>query len=225
MLELVMIIVVVGILAAVMIPRLNNEKTALTNAAKQIVSHIRYTQHLAMNDDKINTSDSDWFKKRWTLVFNKNAKTGNTWAYTIYSESVTLNPSKVDLIEVAKNPLDPSRYLTGGFDNTANMNYTSNSFLGTKELNIGDKYGITDVNLSASCKVTTSRRFSFDHLGRPLKGDLAGYETPYYDVNTSSGRLITNSCNITISNGSCSTNIIIEPETGYVHLSNALNCI
>ncbi|WP_300367295.1 prepilin-type N-terminal cleavage/methylation domain-containing protein, partial [Hydrogenimonas sp.] len=46
MLELIIVIVVVGILSAIMIPRFSDDK--LREAADQIMSHIRYTQHLAM---------------------------------------------------------------------------------------------------------------------------------------------------------------------------------
>ena len=56
MLELVFVLVVIGILAAVMIP--NMQSTALREAAIQVVSHIRYTQHLAMIDDKFDTTDT-----------------------------------------------------------------------------------------------------------------------------------------------------------------------
>ncbi|MCF6310454.1 MAG: type II secretion system GspH family protein, partial [Sulfurimonas sp.] len=50
MLELVMVIVVIGILAAVMLPRVASDR--LAEAATQVISHIRYTQHLAMVDDQ-----------------------------------------------------------------------------------------------------------------------------------------------------------------------------
>ena len=50
MIELIFVIVVVGILAAIMIPKLN--RNASREAANQILTHIRYTQHLAMQDDK-----------------------------------------------------------------------------------------------------------------------------------------------------------------------------
>ena len=50
MLELVFVIVVSGILAATFIPRFDRDN--LQEAADQVISHIRYTQHLAMVDDK-----------------------------------------------------------------------------------------------------------------------------------------------------------------------------
>lgn len=79
LLELVFIIVVIGILAAVIIPRTKTNHNAET--AIKLISEIRYTQHLALVDDKYNSNDSTWYKKRWQIMFN-----GNT--YSIMSNGV-----------------------------------------------------------------------------------------------------------------------------------------
>ena len=50
MLELVFVIVVIGILAAAIIP--STRTNPAQEAAIQLLSDIRYTQHLAMIDDK-----------------------------------------------------------------------------------------------------------------------------------------------------------------------------
>ncbi|MBR2156638.1 MAG: prepilin-type cleavage/methylation domain-containing protein, partial [Campylobacter sp.] len=68
MIELVFIIVVVGILAAVAIPRV--ERNGLIEAADQLSSHIRYTQQLAMNDNKFNANDDNWHRKGWRIEFD-----------------------------------------------------------------------------------------------------------------------------------------------------------
>lgn len=70
MLELVMVIVVIGILAAVMLPRLENK--SLYQAAFRLQSDIRYTQHLAMMDDKLDAADLNWYKNRWQIQFDGN---------------------------------------------------------------------------------------------------------------------------------------------------------
>lgn len=49
MLELVLVIVVIGILAALAIPRL--ERDLKQEAADTVLSNIRYTQHLALIDN------------------------------------------------------------------------------------------------------------------------------------------------------------------------------
>ena len=81
MLELVFVIVVIGILAAVIIPRVKTNP--VDEAAVNLLSKIRYTQHLALVDDKYgeNTLPAvDWYKKRWQINFS-----GNT--YSIVSDN------------------------------------------------------------------------------------------------------------------------------------------
>ena len=65
MLELIIVIVVAGILAAVMIPRL--ERDNLREAANQLVRHIQYTQHLAMVDDVYDATVPGWRQNRWSI--------------------------------------------------------------------------------------------------------------------------------------------------------------
>ena len=67
MLELVVVIVVIGIIAVAALPRINDDHIA--EAADQVMSHIRYTQHLAMQDSKVGDGD-EWYKKRWSIFFS-----------------------------------------------------------------------------------------------------------------------------------------------------------
>ena len=98
MIELIFVIVVVGILAAIMIPKLN--RNASREAANQVLTHIRYTQHLAMQDDKyenfISNQSKPWFKLRWGITFNKTSlydeclidKPGiKTWKYSVFFDN------------------------------------------------------------------------------------------------------------------------------------------
>lgn len=70
MIELVFIIVVIGILAAVMIPRVDRDN--VSEAAIELQSQIRYTQHLALINDTFDAKNDAWFKNRWRIVFNNN---------------------------------------------------------------------------------------------------------------------------------------------------------
>jgi prepilin-type N-terminal cleavage/methylation domain-containing protein len=70
MLELVFVIVVIGVLAAAIIPRMDRDNVA--EATIQLQSHIRYTQHLAMVDDKYDATDDTWFRNRWQIRLNTN---------------------------------------------------------------------------------------------------------------------------------------------------------
>ena len=68
MLELVFVIVVLGILAALALPRMDRDLRQ--EAADNILSAIRYTQHLALNDDKTNPFVNDWQSKLWNISFS-----------------------------------------------------------------------------------------------------------------------------------------------------------
>jgi len=91
MLELVFVIVVIGILAATIIP--STRTNPVPEASIDLVSKIKYAQHLAMVDDKFNaTAGSNWMQNRWqiTLVNNK---------YSIVSDNDTtyaVDPSNKD---------------------------------------------------------------------------------------------------------------------------------
>jgi len=90
MLELVFVIVVAGIIAAVVIP--NTKTNPAQEAAIQLLSHIRYTQHLAMVDDKYDSTNANWFQNRWQIRV-----AGDT--YSVVSDNNTnfaLDPSNND---------------------------------------------------------------------------------------------------------------------------------
>ncbi|WP_345993704.1 type II secretion system protein [Sulfurimonas sp. HSL-1716] len=214
MLELVFVIVVIGILAAIFIPKFAQNK--LSEAANQVISHIRYTQHLALMDDKYDANDAHWYQKRWQIFFAKTGGSGNKWAYTIYSDSNNYdgvpNPT-----EIALNPLDKTKRLTGGYS-VGTVAYGDSD--ASDKLNLGNEYGITNITFSSNCS-GSGLRISFDHLGRPMYDGPHKLDAPYTDGGAS--KLIQkdaggNPCIITLTRSSESTQIAIEPETGYVHI-------
>ena len=198
--ELVFVVIIIGILSAVMAP--NFQRNSTQEAANQIMTHIRYTQHLAMMDNKFSNTDSNWFKKRWQIFFSQ-AK--SRWNYVIFSDlSLSGNPNSKN--EVAKNPANPNQYLIG-WDVTAIPERQI-----TKKLNLQKSFGITGVAFKGGC--ASAQRVSFDHLGRPFQGNPSTQTSAYQN-----GRYITSQCRIMLSNGNDDENITIaiEPETGYVH--------
>ena len=217
MLELVFVIVVIGILALAVISKNDNSK--LMQAAVQLVAHIRYTQHLAMVDDRFKVNDTAWYKSRWTILFNKDNNADDKYAYTIFTdESKTGNP---DYKEIANDPSKSGKLLSGGFAGLAKLDIKKldganpEQFIGTKELNIGRTYGVISVNFSSSCSYYKSEKISFDYQGRPLKGSMSSYNKAYMK-----NRLIQETCVITLNASEGSVEISIEPETGYVHISS-----
>ncbi|QOP46070.1 pilus assembly FimT family protein [Sulfurimonas paralvinellae] len=208
LLELVFVIVVIGILAALILPR--TKTNPVQEAAVQVLSHIRYTQHLALVDDKYNDSDANWYMGRWQIVFgNNNNFANNKPAYTIFADSGAYSGDPKES-EVAVDPQNPNLIMTGGYNNTVALDYNNAGFKGMKELNLGEKYGITNISFSGGCNI--GMRISFDYLGRPFTGDQSTMTGPY---SAATQRLITSDCNISLTDGTETATVQISPETGY----------
>jgi len=170
LLELIFVIVVIGILAAVILPSMKTNPVA--EAAVNLLSQIRYTQHLAIVDDKYDANNNTWYRDRWQIVLN-----GNT--FSIVSDDNTTFA------------VDPQS---------------------KKALNAIALKGITQITTAGGC--LNQSIISFDHLGRPLVGSLAGTNAAYVAAN-----VLNTDCNITLTNGSENATITIRPETGYASLS------
>jgi prepilin-type N-terminal cleavage/methylation domain-containing protein len=208
LLELIFVIVVIGILAAVIVP--NTHRSPLREAAVQLISHIRYTQHLAMVDDKFDSADANWYKKRWQMKFSKVGGSDNLWAYAIFSDAnADGNPNAS---ETAANPMNTAKKLTGGYSGTIEYGDVD----ATNKLNLGHKYGITNIYMTGGCNITNDgkKRISFDHLGRPIAGSLTtGVTGPYIGIT-----LVQSTCKVVLNSSEGNVTIAIEPETGYVHI-------
>ena len=165
MIELVFVIIVIGILSATIIPRIQTNHNAET--AINLVSQIRYTQHLALVDDNYDATTSDWYKKRWSIIFNGTS-------YSILKNGV-----------YAKDPQTQQDI------NSVDLKINSITFGG----------GCAGGNI-----------ISFDHLGRPLVGDLTALTSPY-----SNNILLQTPCSIVLTNqGDDNETLTLSPETGYI---------
>jgi len=214
LLELIIVIVVITILSFFVTFRLTNNH--LYEAADQILSHIRYTQHLALIDNKFDPLKQDWFKERWQLFFTKSSDTalGKAWSYIIFSDSFTYT-GKPDPSEIAIDPYNINKRLTGGYTSGGSgIQYSDDR--ATKRMNIEREYGIKDV-LFSNCG-SSAKRISFDYMGRPYYGDLSSSTSAY-------NRRIKKQCKIILCLKKCSIadeeekiSIAIEPETGYAHI-------
>ena len=198
MLELVFAIVVIGILAALAIPRLDRD---LRQGAKDnLLSAIRHTQDLALVDNKTNPTDTDWQKKLWQIRFS--LATDNLATFYTISSDVDGDGS-VDKNETAIDPVNGKYMYNFGGDTTIDDDESPNIF-------IGKKYGIKNTtSFSGGCE--NAQHIAFDHLGRPYNG--IGSATNTYD------KYMTEDCIITftfISDDIADLNITIATETGYV---------
>ncbi|MEN8147885.1 MAG: type II secretion system protein [Campylobacterota bacterium] len=129
LLELIIVIVVAGILAAIMIPRL--ERDNLREAANQVVRHIQYTQHLAMMNDVYDDGDPNWYQNRWSINL----------CSTDYAVERT-NSS-----EIAEDPLT-QRDINGIDNDLADMDVTISPTGGNCRIvfdNLGRPYNFADV--------------------------------------------------------------------------------
>jgi len=199
MLELVFAIIVIGILAVLAMPNFNTNPLQL--AAEQVATHIRYTQHLAMVDDKYNPNDPTWYEMFWRIRFYESG-TPDTYYYAVFHD--TDKENNIDTTTHTEPAIDPltKKYL-----------YVTNSSTDTRsnsKMNLSETYGIT--NIVSTCD-TGWIEFFFDHTGRPYVNSVSTGGTPPY-----SG-LLQNDCNITLSHSDGNATITIHPETGYVSVT------
>lgn len=200
LIELVIIIVVIGILSAVLFPRFNPNR--LDQAANNILQAIRYTQHLAILDDKFSQGDSNWSKKRWRIAFRECASNGEIVYEIVYDKDGNKSSagSFYGKDEAAKNPLTGKLFLPTG---TCQLYPESDP-----SILLTTKYGLTKVRFSGGCN---NKYVGFDEKGRPY-GNLY-HSNPY-------GGLINQDCNITFFAPEGNFTITVTAETGYVYLSS-----
>jgi Tfp pilus assembly protein FimT len=166
MMELVFVIVVLGILASLALPRMDRD---LRQEAKDnILAAIRYTQHLALNDDKTDPTDTDWQEKLWKISFTTSTDNLENF-YTVSSDAD--QDGFVDKNETAIDPAN-GKYMfnTSGATVGIDSDESPNVF-------IGKTYGVNSITFSDACN--DAKHIAFDHLGRPHND--VGYADNDYD--------------------------------------------
>jgi prepilin-type N-terminal cleavage/methylation domain-containing protein len=211
LIELIFVIVIIGIISSLVIPSFKTNP--LQEAAIQLASDIRYTQHLAMSSDNYNAKTTAWFQNRWRLKFYKGIKSNDKIAYTICNKEDS--HTNVKVLNVARNPLNSLQLLSGGHSSSSTkLDIQSENFLGMKKLNLGESYNITSYSLSGGCRYS---RISFDYLGRPLYKDPNKLTSTYKEDDNFI--LIIKPCQITLTSSTDEEiNLIIEAETGAVKI-------
>ena len=217
--ELVFVVVVIGILAFALWPK--KQPTQALEAARQIVAHIRYTQHLALNDDKFAThidtggTDSiakDWYKRLWRITFSnltadKDCKIGG-WRYAVYqniAKDLSDKGQPNGTIEAARNPAQAGKVLSAC--------YSGLSTNTSDELNLSQTYKIKNIDFSEFATDSRIQGIIFDELGRAYP--RSEWNTPYDNSskfsqgNGSFGRI-----KLSAKDGSVAK-ILVFAETGY----------
>jgi prepilin-type N-terminal cleavage/methylation domain-containing protein len=206
MIELVLVIVVLGILAALAIPRL--ERDLRQEAADNILSAIRYTQHLALIDDKQKFDDARWERRYWRLYFG----TCDNKAFYAVGSDDNMDGSTNARVDSTEAALDPANGKLMWAKDTS----CTNSSLEITDLSpnifIGKRYGVKDIRVGGSCG---SKYIAFDHLGRPHQG--AGFSNATKPIHAG---YLSSQCTLTFSlEEGDSFTINIEPETGYASIA------
>lgn len=192
MLELIFVIVIVGIVTAMVIPRMDRD--TIFEATNQTLNHIKYTQHLAMTQDVYNDQAANWFRARWEIQFFA------CGGYAVHSDSDLNGNATAARGESAFDPQTKKRlWIDAGCT-------TPGADTDFAKANLLASYSVNAINF-AGCN--NNQQISFDSLGRP------------YTSNTINAVLKQN-CDITLTSTSGENETIrIHPETGYACMLNA----
>ena len=200
MIELVMVIVVLGILAALAMPRLDRDR--VQEAADAVLSNIRYTQHLALLDNKQKFDDAQWQKEFWRIEFESCAS-GSGLFFSIGSDIAHSGS-----IAQTQTALEPANGKPLFWRNTSSC---TNGGDGTVSENIflSKKFGVASVAGTGGC---TGKYIGFDHLGRPH----TVFSTSAVPNNSS---YMSTACTFTFTMENSDTfAVTIQPETGYAQI-------
>ena len=137
MIELIFVIVVLGILAAMAIPRL--ERDLRQEAADNILSAIRHTQHLALMDN-VRETNATWQRAFWRFGFNSCSDDGIF--YYIAADKNLGGGVVPSSDEAATDPLNGQNFAGQNTqpcetDTSGHTNASSNIFI-TKKHSISD---------------------------------------------------------------------------------------
>ena len=159
MLELVFVIVIAGILAAVIIPETRTNPAA--EAAINLQSKIRYTQHLAIIDDKYDSNTtSTWYKDRWQIVFDDDKYSIMSNNNATFAKDTT--DSNKEIKDIDLNEQGVSLTFAGGCAEINNIMYLSFDSMGRPLLGDLNNYTLPYMStanekiLQADCNITIS---------------------------------------------------------------------
>jgi len=221
LLELVVVIIIIGILAATISISIPNDK--LQTATDTLIKYIDYTHSLALKDDKYQPFPEDnssieqnrskyWFKQWWRIRISANSN-GNYY-FEIYTDT-NLNGND-DVNEMAKDPLT-GKYLKGNYSASTASKDTNLSIFGIKKISY--IYNNNEYIINSNNRLN----LFFDNYGNVFKKI---YNTQIFKKTSTLGsNILTSDLKIKLcSNVNCNSNktckaIIVTP-TGYVYQSN-----
>ena len=204
MLELVLVIVVLGILAALSLPRMHRDLRQ--EAADNVLSAIRYTQHLALLDDKQSFNNPKWQQEFWHIYFGT-CDDGLFYAIGSDRNDDGANNGHVDFDESALDPAN-GKHIWGHDGTQCEGGHPKTEI--SPNIFIGKKYGIKTFTEDEGCP---NQFIGFDHLGRPYSKDFGTSTVP------DNRGYMTSECTFTFTlSDDTNFSINIEPETGYAYI-------
>jgi len=208
MLELVMVIVVLGIVASLAVPRLDRDLRQ--EAADNILSDIRYTQHLALSDYQHSTNPI-WQRGFWRIGF-RNCSGGGLYT-VVGSDNINdlTGSGEIGANEAAMDPTTGKKMHWVGSSSCPN----GGDDLTSDRIFITHKFGVKTFATSGSC--SGNQYIGFDHLGRMHNG-FAASSAPNYASYKGTNCVFT----FTMSDDT-TFKIIIEPETGHAYIDGQLD--
>ena len=204
MIELVLVIVVLGILAALAIPRMDRDLKQ--EAADNVLSAIRYTQHLALVDNKQKFDDARWQQRFWHLYFG----TCDSKIYYAIGSDDNMDSSSNARVDFTESILDPANGKHIWAHDGSNCAGSHNISDISPNIFLTKKYGIKSIVNGGGC---STKFIGFDHLGRPY---TSGFQQSSIPDNSG---YMTSECTFTfIMSDDENFSIEIEPETGYTFI-------
>jgi len=231
LIELIIVIIVISIL--IVKANFTLADTSLNEAADQIITHINYARHLALNDNKFQyypLSNSKielnktkyWFKQWWQIRFSKS---NNEYWYEVFSD-VADDTKTQNFDKYGKTPKSDwqnswamlnNKYLVGYCGDTSN-NYPSCNEVNEK-LNLTKYYGIKKIEY---INFLNTKRLIFDNYGNVyLDEGLAGDQNDINPYDKDKRVSLTKIAKIKLCKDDyCnnSINICVTPKIGFAYL-------
>jgi prepilin-type N-terminal cleavage/methylation domain-containing protein len=217
MIELIVVLVVLGILAVYSIPRI--QRDARTDAINHILTMIRYTQNLALHDNKQLSNNPKWQMRFWRFEINKCAN-GSGLYYRIGSDE-----DMSEKLSKTESAIDPSNNKYTYWNTSACPTSAIPSDI-SPNIFITQKYGINEVNFK-SCtimqdgisKSSSAQHIGFDSFGRYYKSYTASTIPNYNGVGVGDCKIEFKFEDSTIK----PFTIVVSKETGYAYLEENPN--
>lgn len=191
--EIIIVILIISLIYSSFTPKKSENK--LEELTQRVKLYLNYTRYKALLDDVYNENQNEWYKKRWTMKFQKcNSSIGGIH-FSIYSDKNMAG--HINRVETLKDPLT-NRYIYAN-------NQCNEDAKDSKYTLITKNFGVEDINIS--CNSTSSLgQISFGNDGK-VYSRLS--EEGLYEIKSP--------CKMTFidKNGNSKT-ITIHPNSGFI---------